>query len=46
LVLANLLARTIAALAEVPVGLITVFAGEPFFLALVLRARLSERSSI
>ncbi len=39
LMLADLLARTIAAPAEVPVGLITAFAGGPFFLALILRAR-------
>jgi iron complex transport system permease protein len=42
LVLADLLARTVAAPAEVPVGLITAFAGGPFFLALVLRARRAE----
>ncbi len=39
LVLADLLARTIAAPAEIPVGLITAFAGGPFFLVLILRAR-------
>jgi iron complex transport system permease protein len=39
LVLADLLARTMAAPAEVPVGLITACAGGPFFLALILRAR-------
>jgi iron complex transport system permease protein len=39
LILADLLARTIAAPAEIPVGLITAFAGGPFFLALILRAR-------
>lgn len=39
LILADLLARTVAAPAEVPVGLITAFAGGPFFLALILRAR-------
>lgn len=39
LVLADLLARTMAAPAEIPVGLITAFAGGPFFLALILRAR-------
>jgi iron complex transport system permease protein len=39
LVLADLLARTMTAPAEVPVGLITACAGGPFFLALILRAR-------
>jgi iron complex transport system permease protein len=39
LVLADLLARTIAAPAEVPVGLITAFVGGPFFLTLILQAR-------
>ncbi|MEM8534724.1 MAG: iron ABC transporter permease [Chloroflexota bacterium] len=39
LILADLLARTIAAPAEVPVGLITAFAGGPFFLVLILRTR-------
>lgn len=39
LVLADLLARTMAAPAEIPVGLITAFAGGPFFLVLILRAR-------
>lgn len=39
LVLADLVARTMAAPAEVPVGLITAFAGGPFFLALILCAR-------
>ncbi|MCG8352283.1 MAG: iron ABC transporter permease, partial [Chloroflexales bacterium] len=39
LVLADLLARTIAAPAEVPVGLITAFVGGPFFLMLILQAR-------
>jgi iron complex transport system permease protein len=39
LVLADLVARTMAAPAEVPVGLITACAGGPFFLALILRAR-------
>jgi iron complex transport system permease protein len=39
LILADLLARTLAAPAEVPVGLITAFAGGPFFLALILRTR-------
>lgn len=39
LVLADLIARTIAAPAEVPVGLITAFAGGPFFLYLILRTR-------
>ncbi len=39
LVLADLLARTLAAPAEIPVGLFTSFAGGPFFLALILRTR-------
>lgn len=39
LVLADLIARTIATPAEVPVGLITAFAGGPFFLYLILRTR-------
>lgn len=39
LILADLLARTLLAPAEIPVGLITAFAGGPFFLALILRAR-------
>ncbi len=39
LILADLLARIMAAPAEIPVGLITAFAGGPFFLALILRAR-------
>ncbi len=39
LVLADLLARTLAAPAEIPVGLLTAFAGGPFFLALILRTR-------
>lgn len=39
LILADLLARTVAAPAEVPVGLLTAFAGGPVYLLLVLRAR-------
>ncbi|WP_298482087.1 iron ABC transporter permease [uncultured Chloroflexus sp.] len=39
LVLADLLARTLAAPAEIPVGLFTAFAGGPFFLVLILRTR-------
>lgn len=39
LILADLAARTVAAPAEVPVGLITALAGGPFFLALILRSR-------
>lgn len=39
LVLADLLARTVAAPAEIPVGLITALAGGPFFLLLILRTR-------
>lgn len=39
LILADLVARTVAAPAEAPVGLITALAGGPFFLALILRSR-------
>ncbi|GAB4426630.1 MAG: iron ABC transporter permease [Chloroflexi bacterium OHK40] len=39
LLIADLLARTLAAPAEIPVGLITAFAGGPFFLALILRSQ-------
>ena len=39
LVLADLLARTIAAPAEIPIGVVTALLGAPFFLGLVLRAR-------
>jgi iron complex transport system permease protein len=39
LVLTDLLARTVAAPAEIPVGLITALAGGPFFLFLILRTR-------
>ncbi|MFP4438982.1 MAG: FecCD family ABC transporter permease [Chloroflexaceae bacterium] len=39
LILADLLARTIVAPAEIPVGLITAFVGGPFFLGLILRSR-------
>lgn len=39
LISADMLARTIAAPAEIPVGLITAFAGGPFFLVLILRTR-------
>lgn len=39
LLLADIGARTIAAPAEVPVGVITAFAGGPFFLYLILRSR-------
>lgn len=37
LILADLVARTIAAPAEVPVGLITALIGGPFFLTLIMR---------
>ena len=37
LILADLLARTIAAPAEIPIGVITAFFGAPFF-AIVLRS--------
>ena len=36
-VLADLLARTLAAPAEIPVGVVTALLGGPFFLYLVLR---------
>jgi len=36
-VLADLLAKTVAAPAEVPVGVVTALLGGPFFLYLVLR---------
>lgn len=39
LILADLVARTIAAPEEVPVGIITAFAGAPFFLYLLRRQR-------
>jgi iron complex transport system permease protein len=38
LVLADLLARTVQAPSEVPIGVITAFVGAPFFL-IVLRSR-------
>lgn len=39
LVLADAVARTVAAPAELPVGVITSIAGAPFFLVILLRAR-------
>ena len=39
LILADVVARTIVAPAELPIGLITAFIGGPFFLALLLRRR-------
>ncbi len=39
LVAADLLARTVAAPAEVPIGVVTALVGAPFFLWLLLRAR-------
>ena len=44
LVLADLLARTVEAPAEVPIGVITALIGAPFFL-FVLRARRTERGA-
>jgi iron complex transport system permease protein len=39
LILADLVARTVAQPAEVPVGLITALAGGPFFLILIIKSR-------
>ena len=39
LVLADLLARTVAAPAEIPIGVVTAFVGAPFFLLVLRRAR-------
>lgn len=39
LLLADLLARTIVAPAELPIGIVTAFVGAPFFLWLLLRGR-------
>jgi len=39
LILADIVARTIVAPAELPIGLITSFIGGPFFIALLLRRR-------
>jgi iron complex transport system permease protein len=39
LILADIVARTIVAPAELPIGLITSFVGGPFFIALLLRRR-------
>lgn len=39
LILADLLARTLAAPAEVPIGVVTAFVGAPFFLLVLRRAR-------
>ena len=38
-VLADLAARTVAAPAEVPLGILTALIGAPFFLALLWRSR-------
>jgi iron complex transport system permease protein len=38
LTLADLLARTVVAPAEIPIGVITAFVGVPFFLALLRRS--------
>jgi iron complex transport system permease protein len=40
LIVTDMLARTIAAPLEMPVGLVTACIGGPFFLALILRTRL------
>nr|WP_089246137.1 iron ABC transporter permease [Rhodococcus kyotonensis] len=42
LVVADLLARTVAAPAEVPIGIITSVTGAPFFLWLMRRSRVAE----
>ena len=39
LILADLFARTVAAPAELPIGIVTALAGAPFFLALLLREK-------
>jgi iron complex transport system permease protein len=39
LVLADLLARTVAAPAEIPIGVVTAFVGAPFFLLVLRRTR-------
>jgi iron complex transport system permease protein len=39
LIVADLLARTLAAPAEIPVGVVTAFVGAPFFLLVLRRAR-------
>ena len=43
LLLADLAARTVAAPAELPIGIVTALAGAPFFLWLLLRERPGER---
>jgi len=43
LLLADLIARTVAAPREIPVGVITALSGAPFFLFLLFRARRSSR---
>ena len=42
LVAADTLARTVAAPAELPIGVLTALVGGPFFLWLLLRARAGE----
>lgn len=39
LILADLIARTVIAPAEIPIGVITAFFGAPFFLVVLIRAR-------
>ena len=39
LILADLVARTVASPAELPVGIVTAFCGAPFFLYLLRRSR-------
>ncbi|MNT18354.1 Hemin transport system permease protein HmuU [compost metagenome] len=39
LILADMIARTIASPAELPIGIVTAFIGAPFFLWILLRGR-------
>jgi iron complex transport system permease protein len=45
LVLADLVARTVEAPAEIPIGVVTAFVGAPFFL-FVLRSRRSNENAL
>jgi iron complex transport system permease protein len=45
LVLADLVARTVEAPAEVPIGVVTAFVGAPFFL-FVLRSRRAQQTTL
>ena len=46
LIIADLIARTVIAPAEIPIGVITAFFGAPFFLVVLMRARKALVSSI